>query len=262
VIAKSDAIVLKTMRYGDTSKIVTMYSQKYGKIKCIAKGARTMKSKFGAALEPMTNVALVFYKKENRELHLLSQADILCQYKRNHSDLERMSIGLTMLELANLLSHDEESNPPLYHLLRESLEGLEAAEKNLKNYLFAFEIQLCSIFGYGLQLEHCVGCKKPLTYEEKSKKIGFLVPKGCFICQDCLSDKKYHITAQIVEISIISTKCLKRCASGISETLQRLAITKHAGNEIENLMRLFFKYHFDGYRSLKSEKLLKFQLEN
>ena len=71
MIVKTDAIVLKSMRFRETSKIVTFYTRRYGKIAAVAKGARETKNKFGAALEPMTGVNLVFYKKEQRDLQLV-----------------------------------------------------------------------------------------------------------------------------------------------------------------------------------------------
>ena len=63
MIVSTDAIVLRSMKYGETSKIVTLYSKKFGKIKVIAKGARSAKSKFGASLEPMMHSSVIFYKK-------------------------------------------------------------------------------------------------------------------------------------------------------------------------------------------------------
>jgi DNA repair protein RecO (recombination protein O) len=77
MITKTEAVVLKSMNYRDSSKIVTFYTRGFGKVKCIAKGARQMKSKFGAGLEPITNVSLVLYKKEHRELQLVSQCDAI-----------------------------------------------------------------------------------------------------------------------------------------------------------------------------------------
>ena len=77
MIESTDAIVLRAIKYGDTSKIVTLYTRRFGKVAVIAKGARSAKSKFGSALEPMSLIQAVFYRKENREVQLLSQADLL-----------------------------------------------------------------------------------------------------------------------------------------------------------------------------------------
>ena len=62
-IVKTRALVLRTMRMGETSRLVTFYTQEQGKLKVTAKGARKPKSKFGAALDLMTEVQAVCYVK-------------------------------------------------------------------------------------------------------------------------------------------------------------------------------------------------------
>ncbi len=79
-LQKTQAVVLKTQRLGETSKILTLYSQKFGKIKVVAKGARGLKSRFYGTLEPLNHISIVYYFKETRELQLLSQADICVKF--------------------------------------------------------------------------------------------------------------------------------------------------------------------------------------
>jgi DNA repair protein RecO (recombination protein O) len=162
MITKTDAIVLKTMKFRDTSKIVTFYTRQYGKLKGVAKGARQMKSKFGASLEPMTRVSLVLYRKEHRDLQLVSQCDIVNYYKRIHSEIERMSVALSILDLVNQLTHDEEENGELFRLLVETFDQLERAAKNHANLFYAFEIRLAGLFGFSPDLEVCGRCRKPI----------------------------------------------------------------------------------------------------
>jgi len=70
------------MKFRDTSKIVSLYTRRFGRVSVVAKGARDRKSRFGAALEPMSHVSAVFYKKERSDLHLLSQCDLLNGFRR------------------------------------------------------------------------------------------------------------------------------------------------------------------------------------
>jgi DNA repair protein RecO (recombination protein O) len=119
MITRTDAVVLKSMKYRDSSKIVTFYSRRFGKVQGIAKGARQMKSKFGAALEPLSAVSLILYKKDHRELQLISQCDTLKTYKNIHSELERLAVGLSIIELLNQLTREEEGNDALYTLLEQ-----------------------------------------------------------------------------------------------------------------------------------------------
>jgi DNA repair protein RecO (recombination protein O) len=91
VLTKTEVIVLKSMKYRDTSKIVTFYSRKFGKLKGIAKGARSANNKFGSSLELMTHSMLLIYKKEHKDLHLISQCDAINSYRNISNDLDRMT---------------------------------------------------------------------------------------------------------------------------------------------------------------------------
>jgi DNA repair protein RecO (recombination protein O) len=74
MIVKTEAIVLKTMKYRDTSKIVTLFTKNYGKLSAVAKGARDRNLRFGSALDSLSHVQVVLYKKEGADLHLLPNA--------------------------------------------------------------------------------------------------------------------------------------------------------------------------------------------
>ena len=64
MIAKTEAVVLRSMKYRETSRIVSFYTKQFGKISGIVKGARSPKNAFGSALQPMSHVSLVLYKKD------------------------------------------------------------------------------------------------------------------------------------------------------------------------------------------------------
>ena len=114
MIVSTDAIVLHAMKYGDTSKIVTLYTRKYGKLKVIAKGVRTAKNKVGASLKPMTISSVVFYKKQNRELSLLSKCEIALPLKNIFAVEEKLAAVLAVIELLSLTMHDEHEEAQLY----------------------------------------------------------------------------------------------------------------------------------------------------
>ena len=88
-LCKTEVIVLKSINYGETSKILTLYSRTSGKISVIAKGARNIKSRFGGTLEPINYLAIVFYEKESRNIQYLSQVDIIEYFPQIKKDLEK-----------------------------------------------------------------------------------------------------------------------------------------------------------------------------
>lgn len=276
MITKTEAVVLKSMNFRDSSKIVTFYTRRFGKVKGIAKGARQMKSKFGAALEPISNVSLVLYKKEHRDLQLISQCDVVKTYRSIHSELERMVVALAVLELVNQLAHEEEGNDPLYRLLVETLDELEKAAKNFKNLFFAFELRCASLFGFSPNLELCSACGRSLDVIGGEGSAIFQLSRGAVLCSRCSRSESIvkHKTLRAGQMSIKSRsrpfqdEGNVRVSIGILRTLHWLLTTRlenvpslelsmPVGNEIDGTLRLYLRQHFEDLKPLKSFDILR-----
>jgi len=256
MLVKTEAIVLKSMKYRDTSKIVTFYSKEYGKIKGIAKGARTAKNIFGSALEPMSQVLLVIYKKEHQDIHLISQCDSIDPYKNLTQDLDRMVIALGIIELCNQLTHHEEKNPGLYTLLIEALDALNKASKNYNIYLYAFEIRIAMLFGYSPDLETCGNCGEHIIPDIKSKKVGFQIIRGAVFCNKCYDPGRgNNQNISLADCSVPALQILRRLMTAQFSSLGNIEFSTNIGNEIDMLLRLYLRYHFDGLKPLKSTEI-------
>ena len=75
-LTRCEAVVVRTYPLGDTSRIAVLYSREFGLVRGVAKGARGPKSRFGAGLEPLSHVDVVLYRKDGRDLDLLSKVDV------------------------------------------------------------------------------------------------------------------------------------------------------------------------------------------
>ncbi len=276
MITKTEAIVLKSMNYRDSSKIVTFYTRRFGKVKCIAKGARQMKSKFGAGLEPITNVSLVLYKKEQRELQLVSQCDAIKTYKSIHGELERMAVALAVLELVNYLVHDEEGNDALYDLLVSTLDEIERARKNFLNLFFAFEIRCASLFGYSPDLEKCSGCGRSLDDIGADGSAVFQLSRGRVLCARCGAKPGMVKDASLlhrnaarasaepriadegnVRVTVGALKVLHRLLTSRLDSITTVELTATTGNEIDGTLRLYLRQHFEDLKPIKSLDILR-----
>ncbi|HWP82672.1 MAG TPA: DNA repair protein RecO [Bacteroidota bacterium] len=250
MITKTDAIVLRSMRYRDTSKIVTFYTRRYGKVNGIAKGARDLKSKFGAALEPMSLVSLVMYKKENRDLHLISHCDLVEQFKSVGEDMEKMTVGMSVIELLNQVTHDEEENAVLFDLLRHTFEALELAEHNVMNLFFAFQIRLGAIHGFALSIDTCLICGRAVETLTDSNAVSFSFTKGGVLCNEC--QQTHRPDAFSRTLSIASLRALQRFQRAPLDSLRTIHLDTRVGNEVDETLRSYLRYHFEGLRPLKS----------
>lgn len=257
MLIKTEAVVLRSMKYGDTSKIVTFYTHQFGKLKGIAKGARRRENKFGASLEPMSYVSLVLYKKEHRELHLISQCDSIQSYGNIQNSIDKISVGLSILELTDKLSHDEEENHPLFSLIVETLSALDRNSMNIYSLGRSFQLRFVSLLGYAPSLDVCVECGKSLMEYEGQSSVGIQLLKGAMLCSECANDAQARQAVGYRQLSAPAHRILQRFLSSGIENIPSITYTESIGNEIDETLRLYLRYHFDNLKDLKSTQIFK-----
>lgn len=249
MIVSTDAIVLHAMKYGDTSKIVTLYTRRYGKLKVIAKGVRAAKNKAGASLEPMTIAAVVFYKKQNRELSLLSKSEIARPLNHLFSVEEKMIAGLALVELLSVAMHDEHEDEPVFDSSVEALAEIDRAAKNPLNIFIRFVLGLIHSHGYSLTLDRCMKCGTPSDDGQGSYR--FQLSEGTIVCPACA--ESYALSGMPVSRGAIKSLRFLMQSSFADST--GLSLTISARDEILEVLFAFMKYHIAGMRTLRTLSL-------
>ena len=250
MIVTTEAIVLRTRKYRETSVIATLYTRAFGKISVIAKGARDRKSKFGSSLQPMNHVRAVMYLKDTRELQLLSQCDIVESFSGLSDDLDRMTPALSAVELVDLTIHAEEENQPLFRLLADVLRTANSATKNGILALYYFEAKLLDILGFRPELGRCAGCGLPLdgTAEVRGKADFRMSPGGLF-CQGCSSRG-----LGLERVSPAAVRVLQRLqALTDPEAATRIALSKGVRGEVAAALRKYLETHVEGLQRRKAD---------
>ncbi|MDQ3019157.1 MAG: DNA repair protein RecO [Bacteroidota bacterium] len=146
-IVKTDAFVLKSFNYGDTSKIVTLFTKEFGKLNAIVKGARNYKSKLCGTLETMNYISCVIYFKENRELQLISKSEYIKSFQNILADFEKLQTAFKIIEILNKSVIEREINDKIFELLISSYEKLNLTSANSLKSLLRFQIELVKILG-------------------------------------------------------------------------------------------------------------------
>jgi DNA repair protein RecO len=155
MIVTSEAIVLRSRKHGETSKIVTLYTREFGKLNVIAKGAREIKSKFGGALEMFVRTSAVFYKKEKQDgLYLLSKAEPIESNAGILKSLDRMEPATAIAELLLRAMHDEEGNPEIFELIAATLHAIAITpdDRSAAPLQFRFYFEFARIMGFEMDL--------------------------------------------------------------------------------------------------------------
>ena len=247
LIVKTKAIVLRRRRLGETSKLVTLYTEKYGKLKVTAKGARQPRSKFGAALELTTELQAVCYLRPERDLQVLSDCDVLRAYPVLLGDLERLSLGSAACELVERLTLEGEPNRRLYRCLAGVLAGLEEVAQNQVEALFwYYQLRVAEVLGYRPELRHCAACRQPLA----GAWLGFSAELGGGLCAACSKDSGSRVPGEHL-----------RFLAGLQDlrAYRREAVpsTPARGAEIRSMLRRFLEYHGGVQGRLKSLDFLE-----
>jgi DNA repair protein RecO (recombination protein O) len=120
----------------------------------VAKGVRKTRSKFGARLEPTTNVAVQFY--EGRELDIVTQAETIDYFRTIRADLELFSRASAMLETVDQLAPEQHPNVQLYQMLVGGLRTLAARPAPL--VVPGFFFKLLALEGFRPVVHECVEC--------------------------------------------------------------------------------------------------------
>ena len=150
------AIVLSAVRYSETSKVVRLATREHGVQSAIAKGALRPRSRFGAALQLLSEGQAQYLAKEHRELHVLTAFDLLRLHVGLAADIGRYATASTLAEIM-LRFAPPDPHPESYDRFRDALRALEttpAAEIEALGFRLLW--QLVSVLGFAPSLDACV----------------------------------------------------------------------------------------------------------
>lgn len=146
-LVQTEAILLKKFKYGETSLIANFFSEDFGKFSAVIKGARNFKSGKSAIYQSMNKMTLIFNKKDNRELQIITKADLTDSYEGLKTDLEKIYTGFRILDLTNRLFIEYDKNFETYGLLVNVLKKIELSANNVKCYLIYFQLRIAEYTG-------------------------------------------------------------------------------------------------------------------
>ncbi len=226
------AIVLGGIRLGEADKLVTFFTAKKGKIKGVATGARRMKSRFGASLEPFTHCNLVIFEKPGDKLARINQVDILYSFQKLRENWEEIHLATQMVHLVQKMTPEGEANPSVFRLLLEGLAFLEKGS-NLKLSAILFVIRLIAYSGYQPRWDQCLNCHRPLT----EPRVYFSPVRGGTICARCAPGAER--LASISQGTLAFLKGSQRMDFGKAH---RIKLTQAMRSEVEILFGDHIRY--------------------
>lgn len=250
-IIKTEAIVLRSIKYSETSKIITFFTKELGKVAGIVKGVRKKEGKVGSILEPMSYIQLHLYMKESREVQTVGQCDIIKSFHHISSDLDKISVGLSLLEIVNAITHELEQNELLFNLLQECLLQLDNNLVSTTQIYFYFQVKLVELLGFSPVFNICSNCKNDIRLNKENGWQSYNLLRGSPTCDACSQTQD-----GLIKISTLAMVRLDLIRN--SETLLQNTGTQpefRISEEIEGFLVKYLQTHVTGYKPPRARKM-------
>jgi DNA repair protein RecO (recombination protein O) len=234
---KTEAIVLRKLRYGEADTILQLYTHRFGRVGAIAKGVRRSNSRFGGRLEPFFRLDLVLHEGRG-ELMTITSAATVEAHAALRTRADSIDAAAKCGDFVLRLLDDREQNVPAYNLVGNMLALLDtdplAARREVA---LAFRAKMLLASGFSPELDACVHCGA------SEDLVAFSPGSGGIVCRDCREaadfdfDAASHafftgaITTPLAQAPGASAEAQRQVDKAITETLAH-----HANVRIRSLV--------------------------
>ena len=157
---KTEAVVLRSIRFGEADRVLHLYSREHGRLGAVAKGVRKTKSRFGARLEPLSHVSLQYHQGSG-ELGTITGVDLLRAHAHAREEPYRLGVALIGAETMLRLFDEQQGNPRAFEALTRFLDLVDELVSRAPSrpavdpLALSFQLKLLWLAGY---LPHVTGC--------------------------------------------------------------------------------------------------------
>ena len=240
LLRKVEGIVIRTNDYGETNKILTLYTREIGKIGVMARGAKKPQSRLTSVSQVFTYGH--FLVQIGSGLGTLQQGEIISPFRGLREDLFKSAYGAYIVELTDKLTDEKKTNPYLFELLYQTLYFInEGLDQEILTYIY--EMKMLNIAGIYPKLDGCVSCSNT------EGKFAFSVREGGFICHRC-----FHLDPHLIPISPATMKLLRLFYYIDLHRLGKISVKEETKKELKTVISSLYD-EYSGL-TLKSKRFL------
>lgn len=225
---KTEAIVLRSMRYGEADRILHIYTPHRGRLGAIAKGVRKTRSRFGGRLEPFFRLRLVLYEGRG-DLLTVTSAETLEAHARLRTDAAGLNAAARACDAVGRLFETTEPHPNVFNLLCHELALLERQPTAASHAnALAFRLKLLLAAGLAPQLGSCASCGTPEHLVAFSGAAGGVVCGGCEAAAFALDEETHAfmtaaLAQPLAQTLEASARTLGQAERALTETVEHHA---------------------------------------
>ena len=178
------ALLLKRVEYGEADLVLTLLTERYGRVSALARAARKSSRRFGGALEPMHTLEVALEERPKTDLFMLREAHIAVPRLGLIEELTRLEAAGKALSWARRAAPPRTPEPELWQALEALLDELTRRDQPIepKRLLAAAGLRILATLGWGLDFERCVRCGKECPPDQMAlldAQHGGLVCRAC-----------------------------------------------------------------------------------
>lgn len=242
-----EGVIIRTQNYGETHKIVTIFTRERGKIAVIARGAKKPKSRMAAITQPF--VKGNFLIQQGKGLGSLQQGEVIQSFRQIREDIIKTAYGAYIAELTIKLIEDKEPDHFLYLQFIAALTAI-SEDKDPDIITIIYELKTYYKAGFAPVLHHCVNCQRP------EQLFCFSLTDGGMLCSKCNGRDPYQ---QVLGLNRIQTHLLQTLAQVDLGNIANISVKEENKRAIKNVLEAYYDQYGGLY--IKSKKFLK-QLES
>jgi DNA repair protein RecO (recombination protein O) len=240
---RAEAIVLKTIDFGEADRILTLLTRHFGKVSVVAKGIRKPTSRLAGHAEPLTHA--MYHLARGRNLDVLTGAESRTLYRALREDLNGIAAGWYVAELADRFALERSPSAPLFDLVENALRYLSAGYAPALVCRW-FDLHLLDRTGFRPELGRCVQCGAPPTEVTNV----WIVEAGGLVCATCAPGQIHGPAA----LTVRALKSLRYLLVSNFEGASLLRVDDVLAAELERHLRSFLQYVID--REIHAARLL------
>lgn len=185
------ALVVRTTDWSETSRIATMFTREFGKVRVLAKGGRRLKSNFEVALDLLTVCRIVLLRKSSGSLDLLTEAQVAERFPDLRTNLPALYAAYYVAELLAEGTEEYDPHPTLFDAALAALRDFGKAGTQVGPRLVAFELTWLRELGYSPALDACAACGRAV-----GERAALSAAAGGVICPTCrpAERERRHLT--------------------------------------------------------------------
>lgn len=238
---KTSGIIIKRSNFGEADRILTILTNRLGKIKAMAKGVRKIKSKMAGSLEPYMLVDLQLH--EGKTFFIVTGASIIEEYKNIHSRIKKTAQAYFVGELIDKFLEEHQKADVIFEISQQVFSAIENDEKDL--VISAYQLKIVEAAGFKPELYECIHCKEKLSAGENF----WDHIEGGVICRTC--QQKFHHGAEISDEAI---KALRFIEQNTFQSIGKLKLDQKTELELDKILLEYIKNILE--RDIKSRKFL------